>query len=98
MTPEAIHSFLEKEKGTPVIKVEFKKRNVMRGMFVNTGDYHDLSVKNLWRIVPEANIEQWNKKQDNNLQRIFSGSEFTKLTSTNAPLSRKEKEKAEQQA
>ncbi len=82
MTPEAIHSFLDKEKPNSVIKIEFKRRNVMKGVIVKLADFHDLSVKNLWRIVPEANVEQWTKKQDNNLLRIYSGAEFTKLTST----------------
>jgi hypothetical protein len=82
MTPEAIHSFLEKEKPNSLIKIEFKKRNVLKGMIVRMADFEDLSVKNFWRIVPEANIEKWTKKPDNNLLRIYSGSEFTKLTST----------------
>ena len=82
MTPESIHSFLEKEKPNSLIKIEFKRRNVMKGVIVKLPDFQDLSVKNLWRIVPEANVEQWGKKQDNNLLRIYSGAEFTKLTST----------------
>jgi hypothetical protein len=82
MTPESIHSFLQKEKPNAVIKIDLKRRTVLRGMFVKTSDYDDLRVKNFWRIVPEANIEQWLKKQDNNLLRIYNGSEFTKLSST----------------
>ncbi len=82
MTPESIHSFLQKEKPAAVIKIELKRRTVLRGMFVKTTDYDDLRVKNFWRIVSEANIEQWNKKQDNNLLRIYNGTEFTKLSST----------------
>lgn len=81
MTPEAIHAFLEREGSSSLFKIEFKKRNMLKGMFVKIADYHDLSVKNLWRIVPEANIGEWNKKQDNNLLRIYSGSDFVKLTS-----------------
>jgi hypothetical protein len=84
MTPESIHAFLEKEKTTLVVKIELKKRNVLRGMFVRLNDYDDLRVKNFWRIVPEANIELWSKKQDNNLLRIYNGSEFTRLTSVPA--------------
>jgi hypothetical protein len=82
MTPESIHAFLQKEKPAAIIKIELKRRTVLRGMFVKTTDYDDLRVKNFWRIVPEANIEQWNKKQDNNLLRIYNGTEFTKLSST----------------
>ena len=86
MTPESIHAFLEKEKSASVIKIELKKRNVLRGMFVKGTDYDDLRVKNFWRIVTEANVEQWNKKQDNNLLRIYNGSEFTKLTAVTAKV------------
>jgi len=89
MTPEAIHAFLEKEKPTAVIKIDFKKRNVLRGMFVRIADYNDLRAKNFWRIVPEANIEQWNKREDNNLLRIFNGVEFTKLTSITAGVAKR---------
>lgn len=84
MTPESIQSFLQKEKPQAVIKIELKRRTVLRGIFVKTSDYDDLRVKNFWRIVPESNIEQWNKKQDNNLLRIYNGTEFTKLSSTAA--------------
>lgn len=82
MTPESIQSFLQKEKPTAVVKIELKRRTILRGVFVKTSDYDDLRVKNFWRIVPESNMEQWNKKQDNNLLRIYNGSEFTKLSST----------------
>jgi hypothetical protein len=80
MTPESIHAFLEKEVPTTLIKVEFKKRNNLKGRFIRATDYNDLRVKNFWRIVPEANLEQWDKREDNNLLRIFSGSDFTRLT------------------
>lgn len=80
MTPESIHAFLEKEKPTTLIKVDLKKRNSINGRFIRSNDYDDLRIKNFWRIVPEANIEQWEKKQDNNLLKIFSGSDFTKLS------------------
>lgn len=80
MTPEAIHAFLEKEKTTTLVKVEFKKRNTMRGRFIKANDYDDLRVKNFWRIVTEANLPAWEVKQDNNLLRLYSGSDFTRLT------------------
>lgn len=46
-------------------------------------DYKELRSKNLWRIVTNANIEQWRKTKDANLARIFNGIEFTRLTSDN---------------
>lgn len=80
MTPESIHAFLEKEKATTLIKVDLKKRNSIHGRFIKSNDYDDLRIKNFWRIVPEANIAQWEIRQDNNLLKIFSGSDFTKLS------------------
>lgn len=81
MTPELINKFLEAKKtiGSPV-KIEFKKRNAVTGLFVKVADYDELRSKNFWRIVPEANIEQWKKSNDINLVRMFNGAEFTNLS------------------
>ncbi len=83
MTPEAIHDFLEKEKPSTLVKVEMKKRNPVKGMFIKTNDYDDLRTKNFWRILPETDLEKWEIKQDKNLLRIFNGSDFTRLTTNN---------------
>ena len=81
MTPELINKFLEAKKsiGNPV-KIEFKKRNAVTGVFVKVADYDELRSKNFWRIVPESNIEQWKKTNDINLVRMFNGAEFTNLS------------------
>lgn len=62
------------------LKIEFKKRNTIIGVFINSPDYEDLKVKNFWRIVTENQIPEWRKTNDIKLARIFSGSEFTKLS------------------
>lgn len=81
MVNELITRFLEPNhlSATPV-KIEFKKRNTIVGIFVKSPDYDDLKSKNFWRIVSETYIPEWKKTNDNKLSKIFSGSEFTRLT------------------
>jgi hypothetical protein len=81
MVNEMITKFLEPTHlaKTPV-KIEFKKRNTIVGIFVKSPDYDDLKSKNFWRIVSESHIPEWQKTSDNKLSKIFSGSEFTRLT------------------
>ncbi|TMI66191.1 MAG: short-chain dehydrogenase [Bacteroidetes bacterium] len=68
--------FLEQEP----LKVEFKTRQPIIGLFIKFRDYDELKAKNFWRIVPEARIKDYKKTQDFNLSRIFNGQELTKLT------------------
>lgn len=82
MTPEAIHDFLQKGNSSNSIKIDLKKRNPVKGRFIKSNDYDDLRVKNFWRILPESGFQQWDVKQDNNLLKLFNGSDFTKLTPT----------------
>ena len=81
MTTEQIEKFLDRNgiDNTPV-KVSFKTRKPVVGLFITTGDYRDLKAKNFWRIVGEANLESYAKSKDINLARIFSGTEMTKLS------------------
>lgn len=82
MTTEVIAKFLETENipTSKSVKIDFKKRNSLVGVFVKGTDYNDLKSKNFWRIVSAANIEEWNKSRNMNLAKIFSGTEITKLT------------------
>ena len=81
MLPEQIAKFVETEQlNNPTIKVEFKKRNSITGMFIKHTDYEELKSKNFWRLVTEANIETYNKSKDVNAARMFNGSEFTRLS------------------
>ena len=61
------------------VKIEFKKRNTIIGVFVESPDYQDLKAKNFWRIVPEGKIEEWKKTKDSSLAKLFSGNDFTKI-------------------
>ena len=81
MLPEQISKFIETEQlNNPFIKVEFKKRNTITGLFVKLADYDELKAKNFWRLVTETNLEQWHKKKDINDVKLFNGSEFTRLS------------------
>ncbi|MBV9961954.1 MAG: short-chain dehydrogenase [Parafilimonas sp.] len=81
MTNDQIHNFLSSQKDTnPLVRISFKTRNSVVGIFIHTPDFDDLKAKNFWRIVSQANFEQWKKSKDFSLCRMFNGSEFTKLS------------------
>jgi hypothetical protein len=59
--------------------IRFKSRDAIRGLFIQTSDFEELSRKNLWRIVNESKVAEFTKTGNESLARIFNGSEFTKL-------------------
>ena len=80
MTSEQIEKFLEpKHLGKHPVKISFKTRNTLSGVFIETRDYAELKSKNFWRIVTESHLKQWKETKDNNLAKIFNGAEFTRL-------------------
>lgn len=82
MDIEDIERFLDKQGAIKeeYIKIQFKKRDPIYGLFVKGHDYSDLKAKNFWRIVTRTHFDQWKKSKDMNLAKIFSGSDFAKLT------------------
>jgi hypothetical protein len=82
MTVEQIETFLSKETipTGKIIRFELKKRNPVRGLIVQGKDYNELKAKNFWRIVTQTNLAEYSKSQNINLAKIFSGSEFAKLS------------------
>lgn len=62
------------------LKITFKKRDAIYGIFVQGNDHADLEPKNFWRIVTFTHFEEYNKSKNINLAKIFSGSEFTKIS------------------
>ncbi len=81
MTNEAITKFIEAKNHTEkAVNVHFKTRGTVTGIFIRGNDYEELRSKNFWRIVTNANIEQWGKTKNINLTRIFNGSEFTRIS------------------
>jgi hypothetical protein len=81
MTADQIQKFIEPTHlAKSSLKIDFKTRNSLTGLFIQNSDYKELKAKNLWRIVTGANIETWKVSKDSNLARIFNGVEITKLS------------------
>jgi hypothetical protein len=81
MTNDQIEKFIEpKHLSIHSVKIDFKTRNSLTGLFIQTNDYKELKAKNFWRIVTGANIETWKTTKDLSLARIFNGAEITKLS------------------
>ena len=80
MTYEQIEKIiLEKNANGSMFEIRFKTRSPIVGLFLKTPDYRELSRKNLWRIVNESHIEEFKQTRNENLARIFNGTEFTKV-------------------
>jgi len=81
MTNEQIQKFIEPTHlAKSSLKIDFKTRNSLTGIFIQSSDYQELKAKNLWRIVTGANIDTWKTSKDYNLAKIFNGVEITKLS------------------
>jgi len=82
MQIEEIEKFLDTKTDTDnkYIKIDFKKRDAIYGLFVKDRDYNDLKSKNFWRIVTRTHFNEWKKSKNINLVKIFSGSDFAKLS------------------
>jgi len=83
MTNDQIEKFLQNNSDKPTVKVTFKTRKPLVGIFIKTADYAELKSKNFWRIVGESNVESYLKSKDMNLARIFNGGEMTRLSAHN---------------
>ena len=76
-----IEKFIEnKGREDVAVNIHFKERSTVNGLFVRGADYNDLKYKNLWRVVSNAKIEEWNKTKNIDLSRIFNGLSFTRLS------------------
>ena len=81
MTNEAIIKFIEaKGHATKALNIHFKTRSTITGLFVRGNDFQELQSKNFWRIVTSTNLSEYEKTKNMNLAKIFSGSEFTRLS------------------
>lgn len=82
MNIEDIETFLHK-KTTPqegYVKISFKKRDAIYGLFIKDKDYTHLKSKNFWRIVPRSQFDAYSKSKNMSLAKIFCGTEFSRLT------------------
>lgn len=81
MTNDQINTFFVNAKlKDRIVRIDFKTRSSIVGMFIETRDSSELNAKNFWRIISESKIEEFLAQKDTNLARIFNGSEFTKLS------------------
>lgn len=82
MNTEEIEKFLasKTKSAADPVKIDFKKRDSIYGLFVRDNDYKDLSSKNFWRIVTRPHFDEYNKSKNVNLAKIFNGQEFSRLT------------------
>ncbi len=80
MTNDQIEKFLnEKLMNSTPVQISFKTRSSIQGIFIKTPDFAELKSKNLWRIVGESRIKEFQSSKDINLARIFNGTEITRL-------------------
>lgn len=82
MNIEDIQSFLDKKTTGKdnYVKITFRKRDAIYGLFIQDKDYSDLKSKNFWRIITRTHFDEYNKSRNMRLAKIFSGSEFSRLT------------------
>ena len=80
MNAEDIEKFLDKKTShEEYVKITFKQREAIYGLFVKDADYVYLKGKNFWRIVPQSQLEAYKASKNASLARIFNGAEFSKL-------------------
>ena len=81
MTNDVIEKYVSpRQPAEKEIKIHFKTRSTITGIFIKAPDYNELRSKNFWRIVTHASIESWKKTKDVGLAKIFNGMEFTRLS------------------
>ena len=83
MNREDIEKFFFKKVSSPneCVKITFKQRETIYGLFLRDTDYAYLKAKNFWRIVPQSKLDAYRSSKNADLARIFNGAEFAKLTS-----------------
>jgi hypothetical protein len=81
MTNEEIDKFLgNKFEEERYVKISFKNREPIHGLFIRDNDFRELKAKNFWRIVTRKHFDDFKKSRDVKLAKIFNGSEFSKLS------------------
>ncbi|HEX4851824.1 MAG TPA: short-chain dehydrogenase [Puia sp.] len=81
MTSEMIEKFIDNNLGDDKpVRIHFKERASIAGIFVKGQDYKELKSKNFWRVIKPDFAHEWAKTRNMNLTRLYSGLSFTKLT------------------
>lgn len=81
MNSEDIEKFFEKKAtlNEDYVKISFKQRDSIYGLFIKDADYQYLKAKNFWRIVPQSQLDAYKSSRNPGLAKIFNGAEFSKL-------------------
>src|SRR5215204_2091932 len=81
MNIEDIEKFFEKKAvlNEDYVKISFKSREAIYGLFIKDADFSYLKGKNFWRIVPQSQLEAYKTSKNASLARIFNGAEFSRL-------------------
>ncbi|MBL0145952.1 MAG: short-chain dehydrogenase [Chitinophagaceae bacterium] len=79
MTNDQIEKVMETHLDKSTLNIFFKTRSTIKGVFIKTSDYTELKTKNLWRIVSESKLKEYQTTKDTSLARIFNGTEITRL-------------------
>ncbi|PZR28783.1 MAG: hypothetical protein DI535_04970 [Citrobacter freundii] len=79
MVNSVIGNFIETRKGK-MVRIQFRKREAIEGVFIVTKDYEEMKTKNFWRIVTASKAGEWKSTKDPACARIFCGDEFAKLS------------------
>lgn len=80
MTNEQIEKVMDAHLDKSTVTIYFKTRSTIKGIFIKTADYTELKTKNLWRIVSETKLKEYQTSKDTGLARIFNGTEITRLS------------------
>ena len=88
MNIEEIEKFISKlpENEPAYVKISFKSRDTVYGLFVKDRDYSHLKSKNFWRIVTKLSFKQFAETHDMSLSRIFNGAQFSRLAAIPLPV------------
>lgn len=81
MNSEDIEQFFSRKAvlNEDYVKITFKKREPIYGLFLKDTDYNYLKAKNFWRIVPQSQLDAYKTSKNASLAKIFNGDEFSKL-------------------
>ncbi|MBL7696940.1 MAG: short-chain dehydrogenase [Chitinophagaceae bacterium] len=82
MNIQDIENFIKRsnDEKSGYVKISFKKRDHLYGLFIKDTDYEHLKSKNFWRIVTKVHLPEYEKTGDTSLARIFNGAEFSRLS------------------
>ena len=82
MQAEDIEKFLDKKEKQDhnYVKISFKQRDPIYGIFIRDADYTYLKAKNFWRIIPQSQLDTFRQTGNTQLAKIFNGSDFSRLT------------------